>query len=236
MVAYHRINLGSANVYLVQGEGGYLLVDAGMPRKEKTFFRYIERCFISPEEIKFMVITHAHFDHTGSLRAIRERCGCRVAVHAGEASLLRQGRTVIPPGTNRLSNAVCSWAKTKWFVDRLVRYAPVEPDILVTEEMSLEPYGFSAFLLPTPGHTSGSISVLTHQGEAFVGDLASNNYPLGWGPIYNPIGEDGPLMLESWARILKKGARTLMPGHGESFGARRLEACLEKKKKEVGFR
>lgn len=233
MVDYHGINLGPANVFLVQGKDGFLLVDAGMPRKEKLFFRKTNQRFITPEQIRLIVITHAHFDHTGSLRAIREKCGCPVMIHAEEASLLRQGRTVIPPGTNRFSHALCSWAQERWYVDRLVRYASVEPDILVEDEMSLEPFGFEARILTTPGHTSGSLTVLTQQGQAFIGDLASNNYPFGQGPIFNPIGDDGALMLESWTKVLQKGARTLMPGHGAPFGAERLEACLEEKKRKV---
>jgi hydroxyacylglutathione hydrolase len=50
----------------------------------------------------------------------------------------------------------------------------VEPEILVDEEMDLLEFGVNGRIVHTPGHTSGSISLLLDSGEAFVGDLAIN--------------------------------------------------------------
>ena len=46
------------------------------------------------------------------------------------------------------------------------------------EGMSLYDYGIPGRVVYTPGHSSGSISVLLESGEAFVGDLAMNKLPL----------------------------------------------------------
>lgn len=47
-------------------------------------------------------------DHVVSLNDVKELCGCEVAVHRNEASLLRTGIYVIPPETNPLARGI-SW-------------------------------------------------------------------------------------------------------------------------------
>jgi len=71
-------------------------------------------------------------------------------------------------------------------------------------------------------------------GLAFVGDLAPNDLPFGLGPIYNAIGEDGPLMLKSWEVLLRAGARTILPAHGTPFDAARLQKALHVWKSRLG--
>ena len=67
------------------------------------------------------------------------------------------------------------------------RFKPVEPDILIDNDTNLDYLGFAARILPTPGHTPGSLSVITADGEAFVGDLAINTFPFGPAPGFPPI-------------------------------------------------
>jgi hydroxyacylglutathione hydrolase len=62
-----------------------------------------------------------------------------------------------------------------------VRAAVVEPDILVDEELDLNPYGVAAKVIPTPGHTRGSVSVVLESGEAVVGDLVLPRF-MAFGP------------------------------------------------------
>jgi len=235
MTEFHTLRLGQVNVFLVRGRDGYLLVDAGFPRREQVLSSWLERRGIAPEEIRLVVVTHVHFDHVGSLRAIRDRTGCAVAVPEEEAGLLERGEVAIPPGTRWFSRPFLAFARSSPLIKSRLRFDPVKPDRLLRGETSLEDAGFSARVIPTPGHTLGSVSVLTGDGLAFVGDLAPNDLPFGLGPIYNSFGEDGPRMVRGWETLLRAGARTFLPAHGKPFDAPRLEEALRTWKKRLGM-
>ena len=220
----HVIPLGFTNVYLIGGHNRYLLVDGGGPNSARSFFKKIYRLNIEPGWIRLMVITHVHFDHAGGVNEIKAKCGCRVAVHRAEAPLLAGARVVIPPGTNIVTQKLCKIAgRHPGLVDRLYGFKAVEPDILVSDGMDLDDFGFKARIMMTPGHTPGSLSVLTGKGDAFVGDLAVNYYPFGLGPIFPPFAEDSGLIFKSWERLIQNGARRVFPAHGKVFDIERMK-------------
>jgi len=223
MTEFHALRMGQVNAYLVRGREGYLLVDAGLPRKEGVLYAWLEERGGDPGEVRLAVITHVHFDHVGSLRAIQARTGCTVAVPAREAGILERGEVAIPPGTRWFSRPFLAVARRSPRIRSWFRYPPVTPDRLLRGETSLAEFGFAARVLPTPGHTADSVSVLTDDGLAFVGDLAPNDLPFGLGPIYNAFGEDGPAMVRGWETLLEAGAHTFLPAHGAPFDAARLE-------------
>jgi len=223
MVTVHTISLGICNCYLVGDGDCYVLVDAGAAKKEKTFRAALGEKGIDPEWIKLIVVTHVHYDHVGSLKAIRELCQCPIAVHKSEASLLREGTVVLPRGTNVLGSTLM------WLAHRLLNihpqffhFSPVEADIIITDEISIDAYGIPGRIIPTPGHTEGSISIVLPGGEAFVGDLGINYLPFGAGPIFPPFADDVERLFQSWEYLLSQGVTVMFPAHGSSFGAVRL--------------
>jgi hydroxyacylglutathione hydrolase len=90
------------NCYLIQTATGWILVDAGTRSQAKSFLRRLGKLGIQPSDIKLIIITHAHFDHVGSLASIKSLCNCPVLAHPLEARLIETGEVVIPPGTNAL--------------------------------------------------------------------------------------------------------------------------------------
>ena len=226
--AVFPLPLGNANAFAVRDRRGVLLVDAGWPGREEELLRRLKALKIFPEEVGLAVVTHVHYDHVGSLAAFREAAGCTVAVHAAESPLLARGDVVLPPGTGCMGRGLIAVGGV---LSRLfpaaTRYRPVAADLIVTEEMSLETYGVAGRIVPTPGHTKGSLSVLLDDGSALVGDLAFNVFPWG-GPIFPPFAEDVPRLLESWRALLSRGAKTIYPGHGGAFSASALQAAWDK--------
>jgi hydroxyacylglutathione hydrolase len=224
MARVHKIRMGFSNAYLVQGKADFVLVDAGHSNRARVFSQYLEKQGISPGQIKLIVITHVHFDHVGSLKQIKELCGCPVAIHEKEALLLRKGLLVLPPGTNLFAKtASCLGRK---FATRLMTFEAVEPDILCAKDRSLESFGIYGRIISTPGHTDGSLSVLLATGEAFVGDLAANYLPFGLGPICPPFAVNVPELFKSWERLLSAGATKIFPAHGRPFPAELLSRRL----------
>jgi glyoxylase-like metal-dependent hydrolase (beta-lactamase superfamily II) len=66
--------------------------------------------------------------------------------------------------------------------------------------------GIPGEILPTPGHSDDSVSLLLDDGSVFTGDLTP--YELAW-------GEAAELVTSSWQLLKEKGACRVYPGHGE---------------------
>lgn len=218
------IGLGATRTYLVSGKGGYLLIDGGYRVWKRWFFTCLKRAGVQPQQIRLAVITHVHSDHVGTLAAVKTRCGCAVAVHNREARLLSSAKVVIPPGTNRLGRLVKKITdRFPGATSRLCAFGPVAADIRITGEVSLEELGFEARIIPTPGHTTGSVSVLTAAGNAFVGDIAVNMPLLGTQRYASPFGYSPDEMATSLWHLTQQGARRIYPAHGRPFDARQLK-------------
>ena len=217
------IRLGITRVYLIPGLAGYLLIDAGPRGKAAAFLRALSHHGLSPRQIRLILVTHAHYDHVGSLNAIRNHCNCPVLVHRAEAAYLAQGRMVLPSGTMALTRGLMAAAKRHpGLTQRMTGFEALVPDGVIDGPLDLNAYGFDAHVLPTPGHTPGSISVVTPSGRAFVGDLAVNYLPGGRGPFYPPFGDSRHRIRASWRRLQASGVRTVYPSHGRPFAARKL--------------
>lgn len=78
-----RVKLGLNSTYLIRGKD-VVMIDGGMPKKLKVFKRVLTRLEIHPSEIKLIVLTHSHFDHSGSAQEIRELTGAKIAIHESE--------------------------------------------------------------------------------------------------------------------------------------------------------
>ena len=85
--------------------------------------------------------------------------------------------------------------------------------------MALNIIGISGKVIYTPGHSSGSVSVLLDSGEAFVGDMAMNKFPLRFSPGMPIYAENIQSLLDSWQTLLDEGVKTVFPAHGDPFSA-----------------
>ena len=211
------IPLGFDNSYLIRERQGALLIDAGTPGQAKTFGKALDEVGVLPAEVKLIVITHGHWDHIGSARDIKEMTGAPLAMHQAECSWLETGKPPLPPG-------VTAWGKIFRSIllaaTPFIRIAPATVDIVLAEGyFSLVPYGIPGRIIPTPGHSPGSVSVLLDNGEAFVGDLAMNQFPLCLRPGPPIFADDLGLVRRSWELLLERGAGMIYPAHGKPFPA-----------------
>jgi len=222
-VRIEPIELGMCTCFVV-ADDGVILVDAGMPRKAKAFQKALDRLSIRAEEIALILVTHGHIDHIGSAKAIREMTGARIAMSAREASWLETGRTRMPPG-------ITTWGKTFGVVMKaigpLARVPACDVEVPLGDgDLRLDDYGIHGTVLHTPGHTSGSMTLLLDTGDALVGDLAMNGFPHRRGPGLPAFGEDADEVKRSWRLILDRGAQRIYPSHGAPFDASVLESAL----------
>jgi glyoxylase-like metal-dependent hydrolase (beta-lactamase superfamily II) len=215
--------MGFDQCYLLQSEG-VITVDAGAPGKVKNLLRSMEKAAISPKELQLVVITHGHWDHIGSARQIKEMTGAKIAMHEQESHWLEKSIKLHPPGVTVWGRVLASIVKM--FMP-LVHIPATNVDLkLGNDGISLSEYGIPGRVIYTPGHSSGSISVLLESGDAFVGDLAMNRFPLRRTPGLPIFAEDAEQVKESWKLLLNQGARTIYPAHGKPFSAEVIKNAL----------
>ncbi len=221
-----KIRLGVASSFLIEGEKGYILVDAGLKKKEKKLLRFLKKNRINPMEIKLIVITHVHGDHVGSLKSIQEITHAKVLVHQEEKEFLIKGKSHPAKPISKFYEKISSFMPEKSH-----RYDAVEPDIVVEDNYSLQDFGIKAKIIHTPGHTKGSISLIDEQGNAFIGDIAMG-FPMNFKAGLPIIAENLDEVKKSWKRILEEGAKTLHLSHGGIVSSKVLKKLLEKKEKK----
>lgn len=218
------MKFGINTCYLIRGTSGIVMIDAGPPRNEKKFSRYLESFKISPRDIALIVLTHGDFDHAGSAGDLRALTEAAVVIHREDSDIIEHGIFNWPHG-------VTAWGKISRAMLipllRKMKLSKLKADVILGDEgMSLDPYGIAGKVIHTPGHTPGSISVILDTGEAFVGCLAHNFFLFTTKPKLPIYAQDIEQIKESWKTVIQLGATTIYPGHGNSFDVQKIRKYI----------
>jgi hydroxyacylglutathione hydrolase len=217
--AIHRIDgVRGANAYLVIDEDEMLVVDTGMPGNAKRIAAYVEGLGKRLPDVKFIILTHADLDHSGSAAELKSMTGAKLAIHAGDAQILRgkeSFKTIRGPLGFIVKLAM-----------RLMPFRPVEPDIIVTADSEIK--GFK--IVHVPGHTNGSICVYKPGQVIFVGDALRSDSSGNPKPPSRMSSLDDVKATASLATISTLDFDTLLPGHGAPV----MQNASQKVKNMVG--
>lgn len=77
--------------YLITTPAGHILLDGGMPSSAKDIEASIRKLGFKPEDIRILLITHAHIDHAGTTAYFKRMSDAQVAVMARDVDNLRSG-------------------------------------------------------------------------------------------------------------------------------------------------
>ena len=213
-------NLGNrvVNNYLVSLDGGsYVLIDTGYAENYPAFRKRLEKRGISPKEIKYIFLTHAHDDHAGFLNEVLAITDARVILHPKAVDGLSKGQNSFKGGcSSRLAWLFCQ--SLALFGKGEHKYPPLKEEY-TDRLITLDSPAFKALSLPfevieTPGHTADHISMLK-DGILFCGDAAMNNFP----SIKRTIIwiEDLEQYKQSWEKMMELNPKMLYPAHGKPF-------------------
>ncbi len=208
------IGLDFVNAFLLKVEDGYILIDTGLPGHWEKLEKELLSAGCLPDNLKLVVITHGDADHSGNALRLREKYGIRIAMHPGDVSQVENGAILkrrVRPFVYRVVFALMM-LKRKLHKDQ-AGFPKFRPDILLADGQSLEDYGSSAKVIHVPGHTPGSIGIVTAKGDLFAGDTYTNRRK----PDAAMIVENPQQLENSLAKLEKMNIRTVYPGHGEPF-------------------
>ena len=77
-------------MHLIDTGDGLILFDCGYGHTTAMIEDSIRKLGFDPADLKWIIISHGHFDHFGSGNVLRERYGCRIAMSAVDTAWLRQ--------------------------------------------------------------------------------------------------------------------------------------------------
>jgi len=183
----HIVPMGMANAFLIEGDDGLTLIDAGFPGKEAAVFQTIRGLGRSPDELRHLIFTHGHPDHIGSAAAIVRETSAKTYMHPLDIPLAESGGPFRPmrPAPGLLGQVLC-----RLFFNPDERMEPVIIDQPLSDGEIL-PVAGGIEVIHTPGHCAGHVALLWGPGRMlFAGDVCTNLMGLG-----DPVGfeslEDG---------------------------------------------
>lgn len=191
------------------------LIDSGAHGSMRRILRALVRDGRKPEDVRQILLTHSHGDHSGEAKAFRERWGTRIVAGAADVPVLEGREPYVGPRT--------WWGKLGY--GWLRRFPRFSPDVAAEGRTEV---GGGLVLLPAPGHTPGHMVVYAPDHRAlFLGDAVLNigqlraSWPtFTWDPVRN---------LESIRELSDVPAEALFLGHGGPIrrdGQARLRALV----------
>jgi len=177
-----------SNMYVINNE---LLIDAGTGFHPKILVRELHELDLFLEDIKRVILTHAHFDHSGGVHLFR---AAKLGAHRDEAEIVENG-------DSKASLATLFSANLK---KKSVDFKLDDGDLIKSGGIKLR-------VIHTPGHTKGSICLYDETNKMlFSGDTV---FESGFGRVDFP-GSSSREMKQTLEKLSKLEIDMILPGHG----------------------
>ncbi|MBN2186560.1 MAG: MBL fold metallo-hydrolase, partial [Dehalococcoidia bacterium] len=193
---------GYTNVYVIEGDEGNILIDAGWDAPESLWAlrEGLKADRLKLQDIKKIVITHIHPDHYGLASKIKQLSGARIAMHRIEAEfinprykdfqvLLKETEKVLR--RNGVPQAELPELKdASLWMNQFV--TPDLPEVLLDDDDNISNGSFKIRVIKTPGHSPAHICLyearkkVLFSGDHILYDITSH---IG----FNPQSGDNPL-------------------------------------------
>jgi metallo-beta-lactamase class B len=216
-IAGNLYYVGTAELgsFLIATDAGHILLDTPLESETQLIVDSIRKLGLDPKDIRILLNSQAHYDHTGSLAELKKLSGAKLMAGRGDAELLARG------GRGDFA-----------FGDRYL-FPPVEVDRPLDDGDEITLGGTKLLVRLTPGHTMGTTTYVldvTEDGKTLrvviAGSLSVNpGVRLANPPSYDGIGEDYARSI----RILESlEPDVFLSAHGQFYGLKDKAALLRK--------
>lgn len=204
----HVIPSLTANPFLLIDRDGLTLIDTDIPGSAQRILRYIKQLGYAIRDLKRILLTHADYDHAGSVAALKKATGARVYASLFEARAVATGQF---PRSLKTDNILVKPIFA--LAELLGKIRPVHVDETLTEGQVL-PVLNGLEVVDTNGHTPGHLSFFAPVlGILFSGDsiVSEKNQLVG---SHAPVTWNQPKADASVKKQMALKARIMCVGHG----------------------
>ena len=219
----HRLGTDLINFYLVEDTTGLTVVDAGLPSYYDKLAACLEESGRAWEDIRALVLTHAHFDHVGFAERLRSEHGVPVLVHAADEQLARTQKV----GSRDGSMLPYLRYPAAWRLLGLMATAGLPKKVRIAD---VQTFGGGEQLdvpgrprvIHAPGHTEGCVALhFEGHGAMLAGDVLCSRNPLtgksGVQLMPAAFAASADQALESLANLEGVDAAVVGFGHGDPW-------------------
>jgi len=192
-----QVGLGSVNVFLLD-QGELTLIDTGLPGSADKIVAAIESIGKKVTDLKYIIVTHCHPDHAGSVAALKKMSGARVYMHPVDAAMVRKGEAARPmaPAPGLLRGLMY-----RMFIPK--KPMPIEPcaiDQEINDGTEL-PIAGGLKAIHVPGQCAGQVALLWPRRRLlFAADACANMPNFGYALCYESL-EEGKKSLRKLAAL-----------------------------------
>jgi glyoxylase-like metal-dependent hydrolase (beta-lactamase superfamily II) len=170
---YTFSGLPVGRVYLITEGDGLTLVDTSIAVVAGSILGQIRKLGYAPQDVRRILITHAHFDHIGGLPALVQATGAEVWAARLERPVIEGAiPTPLPPAGSVHGLGGLMRLKPNWFPK-----VPVARELRAGEMLD-EVFG-GLWVVPTPGHTMGHLSFWHAERQVLITGDVMMNFPFG---------------------------------------------------------
>lgn len=209
------------NVHVVVDGGEAALIDSGFGDDEMVKARLDYLTSLGDVKLRYIILTHHHFDHSGGADAFRRASGAQIVMHRDEEGLLRNPRPEAPQDVQVPAE---QQERARAWREAALRATPDR----VVDDGELLPLGNATIeVVHTPGHTHGSLCLYLREEQAlFTGDTILG---LGTVAISPPPWGDMVRYMQSLHKLLGYDIALLLPGHGPPVreGRRKVQELID---------
>ncbi|BDZ69897.1 MBL fold metallo-hydrolase [Methanobacterium petrolearium] len=153
--------LATVNCYLIKNNDNFVLIDTGTSGNRVEIENQLETAGCKTGNLNLILLTHGDSDHAGNAACLRDKYGTKIAMHQKDEGMVQEGDML----WNRKGNPLSKIMKPFMGLSKSNRFTP---DFYVEDGYDLVDYGLNARIIHIPGHSLGSIGILTDQGDLFV--------------------------------------------------------------------
>lgn len=203
-----KINLMKVNCYLLKLNDGFILIDTGWSKCRLKIENELKDAGCHEGNLNLIILTHGDFDHIGNAKYFKDKYKTKIAMHKDDLGMAERGDMF---WNRKTGNFVMKFLAGLMF--KLKKNDMFTPDIFLKEGDGLNEYGFNAKVISIPGHSMGSIGLLTENNDLFCGDIMECYKKPSIGAIIDNKDEAN----KSIERLKKLDIRIVYPGHVKSF-------------------
>jgi glyoxylase-like metal-dependent hydrolase (beta-lactamase superfamily II) len=207
-----RVLSGRSNSYFITTDRLNFLFDTGKVSAFRKLQSNLDKLYSQNKNIDFLILTHTHFDHCQNAAQIQRQGKCIILMSDKELNYVQKGYTPVPRGTMLFSKVIYKLGIHMGL--KRFSYAPFTPDLLIRDNFQFKEVKLDLRILETPGHSSGSISILVDNEIAIVGDALFGIFP---NSVFPPYADSANELIKSWNKLLKTNCDVFLPGHGREI-------------------